>query len=153
MGRGKASPSSSGRRQTKLRQFGSLLQTRQRRQVPSQEVLEKDYLGIFTVVASLNRLSKERVTRALIPPPIWQTPTGQIIDSPVLVRRGQESITKKEFARLRARSWLNDSPINFFLHHCVQDAARGIRRFSSGFFTTMYRRTGGVLARGCQPLG
>ena len=111
-----------------------------RRQGPPQEVLDIDDLGLFTTAASLNRLSRQRVTQELIPKPIQRTTAGTIIESPRLVLRGNESITEREFASLRAATWLNDGPINFFFKICVADEARNIGCYSSGFFEMLYRR-------------
>ena len=111
-----------------------------RRQGPPQEVLDIDDLRLFTTAASLNRLSRQRVAQELIPKPIQRTTAGTIIESPRLVLRGDESITEREFASLRAATWLNDGPINFFFKICVADEARNIGCYSSGFFEMLYRR-------------
>ena len=84
-------------------------------------------------------MSRQRVTRALIPKPIQRTPTGRIIESPRLVVRGNDSITERTFATLRNATWLNDEPLNFFFKHCIKDETRKIGCFTSGFFTMLYR--------------
>lgn len=66
--------------------YGSLVRPPPVTQVPSREALRKDRLGIFSLVASLNNLAKERLRAALTPPPILRrTITGAIISDPVFI--------------------------------------------------------------------
>ena len=48
--------------------YGSLARPRPRQQVPSQEALAADRIGIFTVAGTLNNASKQRLREALTPP-------------------------------------------------------------------------------------
>ena len=149
VGRGKVKSAAKKKQAEVAAAYGSLARPRPRRQVPSQEALAADRIGIFTAASTFNNTIRQRLNNALTPPPIRRTVTGAIIEAPTFISRrdvrgGANLMTQAEFATLRNNTWLTDAVLTFFLKTFVHDEAKGVHCLSSGFFKLIAHRNGGV---------